>query len=80
MSEKFKVTITQQQGQALLVAAVSFTMPEKLGDDPIPLMERRDAEEEVLQLYRELKPLSPLYLKDKKKILFGPAKNWKRGR
>lgn len=79
MSEKYKVTITQRQGQALLIAAVSFKMPEQLGDDPVPYMERRDAEIEVLHLYRELKPLSPLYLKDKKHILFGPSDNWKQG-
>ncbi len=76
MSEKRKVTLTHQQAQALFVACVSFVMPEKLGDDPVPPMERRDAEEEVLYLYRELKPLSPLYLKSKQFSLFGPADNW----
>lgn len=78
MGEKIKVVITHQQAQALFVAAVSFAMPEKVGDDPVPLAERRDAEEEVLRLYQELKPLSPKYLKSKKFTLFGPADNWEK--
>lgn len=76
MSETRKYKITAQRGQLLLQQAAAFTYPNRLGTDETNIAERRIAEDEVSELYRELRSRSPLYQKDQSTIRWGAADNW----
>ena len=76
MSKRRKVRVTCQQGNALLMSAASFTLPEKLGETQYSVADRGLAEQDVGMLYRELKSHSPMLIKEKR-YCFGPIGNWK---
>ncbi len=71
------VRLTCQEGNALLLIASNFSLPEKIGDTPYNVADRAISGDEVRELYRELKARSPMMLKPERRILFGPEDNWK---
>lgn len=71
-----KVSITAEEGQALLRIAASFGLPEKLGDgQAYNVAERALAAKDAQLLYRELRARSPILQKERR-ICFGPDSNW----
>ena len=77
MSKENKPRITLEQGQLLLRLSANFNLPDKLGEgDTFNVADQGIAAEEVRALYRELKARSPIYLKTRSKLVFGPADGW----
>lgn len=70
-----KVPITAEQGNVLFNQAATFALPEKLGETPYSIADRRMAGDDAGDLCAELKSRSPRYIKDRQ-ILFGPSDNW----
>jgi hypothetical protein len=78
MAKSQKVKLTAEQGQLLLMMAVNFQPPEKIGDATYSPVERAQAREEVRLLFRDFKAISPHVqaLGKKQRLLFGPADGW----
>ncbi len=79
MSEKIKeVQLTAEQGQFMLQLAVSFELPEKLGDTSYTPQQRMWANEEVRRFLSELKAVSH-YARQRGKdwrLAFGEQEDW----
>jgi len=76
MADPFICEVTMEQGQLLLKRALTFTLPEKIGDKLSYTSEQRAiASMDVVELYRILREHSPM-VSMKHIACFGPEDIW----
>lgn len=76
-TKEMKIRITAEEGQQLLKDATALRLPEKLGEKVLfQEIERGATDDEIRELWAELKSRSPRTLTPERPIMFGPADNW----
>lgn len=77
MVDEKKVSLTIEEGQAMLLIAANFGLPESLGaEQRYTGTDRAIAADEVRKLYREIRSRSPLLQKAERWHRFGPVEAW----
>ncbi len=68
-----KLSLSVEEGHALLLLSSGFSLPEKLGADSYTVADRAIADDEVRKLFRELRSRSPLMHTRERWNRFGPV-------
>ncbi len=77
MADEKKISLTIEEGQAMLHIAANFGLPESLGPDQrYTNTDRAIAADEVRKLYREIRSRSPLLQRIERWQRFGPSDAW----
>lgn len=77
MADEKKISLTIEEGQAMLSVSVNFALPESLGSEQrYTIADRAIAADEVRKLYREIRSRSPLLQKVERWHRFGPLEAW----